>query len=105
MPGDANAHLVVERLRGGDVDPGRRMRGDKLLGVAAFARPCAAENEGQARKFGNGGNLSSGKEPCHTTCGPATQTTSGFYQQSGFSHEQVRPSPRPPQRLPEPPRG
>ncbi len=46
---DALRHLVIPRLRGGDVGPRRRQRGDKLLGVGAFARTRAAEKKSQAR--------------------------------------------------------
>jgi hypothetical protein len=73
MLGDAGAHLVVECLGGRDIDPGRWVGGDKLLGITALARAGAAENEGQARDFGNGGILSSKEKPCHTTRGPANE--------------------------------
>jgi hypothetical protein len=42
---DALAHLIVQRLRRGDVDPRRRRRHGEDLRVAAFARASAAEHE------------------------------------------------------------
>ncbi len=37
MLGDTDAHLVIEGLGGGDVDPGSGMPGQAFLGVPAFA--------------------------------------------------------------------
>jgi len=49
--GDAVAHLVVERLRGGDVEA-RRQTVEQALGITALAGAGAAEDEGEAGQGG-----------------------------------------------------
>jgi hypothetical protein len=49
MFGDAVPHLVIEGLAGGNIDPGRRQGVDDLLGMAAFAGSCAAEDQRNVR--------------------------------------------------------
>ena len=46
--GDARDHLVVEGLRGGEVEPGAGAGLDQPLGVGALAGARAAEDEGHA---------------------------------------------------------
>ena len=46
--GNAFGHLVIQRLRRGDIDPRRRRRHGEDLRVAALARASAAEHECQA---------------------------------------------------------
>ena len=48
MRGDALGHLVVDRLRRRDVDPGRRIASRSATRHAALARARAAEHEGQS---------------------------------------------------------
>ena len=50
MRGDALSHLNIVRLRCRHIDPWRRQRLDQFLGVAALARACATENEGDGRR-------------------------------------------------------
>ena len=46
-------HLVIERLRGRDIDPRRRQRRDQRLGIAALAGARAAEHQGQLPAAGS----------------------------------------------------
>jgi hypothetical protein len=55
MLGDPFPHLIVEGLTGRDIGPGRRQGGDELLGMAALAGPCAADDEGKMGQIGNDG--------------------------------------------------
>ena len=59
MRGDAGLHLGVERLGGGEVEPGGGMGGDQRLGMGALAGAGAAEHEGERRRGAGHGFLSS----------------------------------------------
>ena len=62
-------HLVVDWLRGRDIDPRRRRRHDDRFGVAALAGAGAAEHQGQLRALGCQMNDSKSLEA--RGCGPA----------------------------------
>jgi hypothetical protein len=48
--GNPGHHLAIMSFSGRDIDPGRGAIHQQPLGISAFSRPRAAENEGQTRQ-------------------------------------------------------